>query len=1059
MNTKGFKALNKIVALLATVSMLCSFLPSIPFAAETENEASLMKVEGSIESRQSGREVSIDVFAEGKTPLDIVEGVSMKDVIVYHGQTTSGINGAYSFEFEVPDPYAAYTAYIGTEDSDEVEVKTLIITDQIKLRIKTSDAAGNIFTDSNPPSFKMQIRNNSSSSISLSLKAEALESGTTASSQTKQVTVLAKGEETVDIVFDDLRYGIFDLKAMLSTVDGQLCDTAETRFSKIKTPSDGQKNQKLGVTITEDAALSQDGATEVLDKLGAGNIYIEDIAATAEQAVSGSIAVAISSAQVGHIYYDNKNTEFDVTLTNNSGTEFSGKLLYNVVGVSKAEACNVELAAGESTQVKINTATNSFGIFELQAEVADLSGNVITRTNPTRFSVVNAPPEGVVNRKLGTNLSIRPQNTHMGDPMINLQLASRIGLGFFRVEVSMGQYDQTHDEGVTGLSQKHQELFNYLKEKGLTATVILGYGQITDEDYIERMNAYAASLATDPLVNDVTHQYQLLNEPDLEFRNWPAERYVEVLKALYPVLTTADPQAFLWGPATASMSPQNEWVKTFFAQGGGSYVHGFDVHRYSLTSTPEAGAIETYFKNYRELMTKYGHGNKPIYLSEHGWSSTGENGYANELQQAAYSVRTQFSGDYFDMWDQYASYCFNDGGIENEKEQRFGMVKARNSEIPYEAKPLYLAYANYNALMIGAQFVERADLSTDVPVYRYTLADGRDAAVLWSVSGNNSINLSLDTKCVEIYDMYGNKRTLYNEDGNFEVSLSEEPIYITGDFGRLEKASAQTKSFAEKLAEIGITLKNDKPQKTDSSSFEFIRSMLDGAAAEGEVWSDLEAVALNKNVGLVKSRFSEIPYEAKPLYVALAAYNSILGDAVFKSKTGISGGVLYSFDKDGKTVYALCGSGDTCTVSLDVVRSILVYDVYGNETQIFSQNGEFEIPSDNSPVYFEAGEESISILRNGSAVTDVSQLVSGDKVSVKVKPEIIGKDAYVYAAGYAGGAMKCLAAKNVSAEEFAQDGALLELTIPQVVDTFCVYIWDNAMAPVTTPFKLGGNSR
>ena len=123
-----------------------------------------------------------------------------------------------------------------------------------------------------------------------------------------------------------------------------------------------------------------------------------------------------------------------------------------------------------------------------------------------------------------------------------------------------------------------------------------------------------------------------------------------------------------------------------------------------------------------------------------------------------------------------------DRGLNNEQEHRFGMVKSYAAEIPLEAKPLYLTYGNYNSIMSGATFNERVELTSDVAAYKYTLADGRDCAVVWSISGKADQSIHLGVDSALLVDSYGNEETLYSIDGDFMMSLSEEPVYLIGDF-------------------------------------------------------------------------------------------------------------------------------------------------------------------------------------------------------------------------------------------------------------------------------------
>ena len=501
------------------------------------------------------------------------------------------------------------------------------------------------------------------------------------------------------------------------------------------------------------------------------------------------VAVSAETGQIGNIYYTKDAQPLSLKLRNK--TEETQKLTMKFAltyeGRKGAEEVKeISLAPMEERTDIVELHGEKYGFYELQTEVYRADGSLMAALPQIRYSVVNTPPKGVHNEELGTNIAIRiPQGKRMGDPLINMKLGERIGLNHFRVEVPMGQYDPKHAPGETGLIVEHQEIFKWLKENNLTTAITLGFGDPMSEGYIEKITEHALALMDDPLVNTVTNQYSLLNEPDHGNRGWTAERYAEIIKSLYKSMKAKDPNVILRGPATASMSAENVWLKKFFEEGGGDYVDEFHVHRYALKTNPEGGDFVNLFNGYKELMKKHGVGDKPLFVGEHGWTSVGMDGYTDKYQQSYYNVRMQFYNDFYGWWDKATSYTMNDGGVvQSEREQNFGMVKSYLNDIPYEAKPLYLTYGNYNALMIGAEYIEKVDVSEDVPVFRYKLADGRDCAVAWSISGmaQQAIKLGNGVEKVDVYDCYGNAEPLYSIDGDFSFSLTEEPIYIIGEF-------------------------------------------------------------------------------------------------------------------------------------------------------------------------------------------------------------------------------------------------------------------------------------
>lgn len=118
-----------------------------------------------------------------------------------------------------------------------------------------------------------------------------------------------------------------------------------------------------------------------------------------------------------------------------------------------------------------------------------------------------------------------------------------------------------------------------------------------------------------------------------------------------------------------------------------------------------------------------------------------------------------------------------------------------------------------------------------------------------------------------------------------------------------------------------------------------------------------------KGFGFIRhfdSQYSDTPYAALPSGVALAAYNKIMNSAEY-----ISDSILKT--NSGKDVYDYeykSGDSEICVVwniskSEDInihtdSQKITVFDIYGNETEMTSNFGNYTIGIGNAPVYIKA---------------------------------------------------------------------------------------------------------
>lgn len=105
---------------------------------------------------------------------------------------------------------------------------------------------------------------------------------------------------------------------------------------------------------------------------------------------------------------------------------------------------------------------------------------------------------------------------------------------------------------------------------------------------------------------------------------------------------------------------------------------------------------------------------------------------------------------------------------------------AYDVEIPFEAKPVFLALSNFNALLGDAKVVKE-NYSSLGSVYEFVFnsSDGREIYMMWTTkqSGENK-TMTFSEKFVTRYDMYGNKTILQSDSKSYTLALTDEPIYI-----------------------------------------------------------------------------------------------------------------------------------------------------------------------------------------------------------------------------------------------------------------------------------------
>ena len=139
------------------------------------------------------------------------------------------------------------------------------------------------------------------------------------------------------------------------------------------------------------------------------------------------------------------------------------------------------------------------------------------------------------------------------------------------------------------------------------------------------------------------HVWDVWNEPNLNkyFPGKDPVKYTAFLKRAYTEAKHADPTCFVLGGGVAfTHSTAQSFLKTMYQNGANSYMDALSWHPYcdpyAPTDTSSTPNPFTYLSRIRDIMIQYGAGNKKIWITEVGWSSSlcGLTNQANYITQA-----------------------------------------------------------------------------------------------------------------------------------------------------------------------------------------------------------------------------------------------------------------------------------------------------------------------------------------------------------------------------------------------------------------------------------------
>lgn len=269
---------------------------------------------------------------------------------------------------------------------------------------------------------------------------------------------------------------------------------------------------------------------------------------------------------------------------------------------------------------------------------------------------------------------------------------------------------------------------------------------------------------------------EVWNEYNGSFAKGPATQdragtYTRMLGAAYDAIKASHPDVTVVGGGTAGVPLP--YFEKIFAAGGLAKMDAVSIHPYRTDFPPEG--LEDQIAALRALMTRYGGGDKPIWVTEIGWGvrPPAANGDIDidPNRQAAFLVRAftllVSAGVHHVYW-----YQFRD----DSSGATMGLVQSDGTT----ARPAFAALRTLNDQLRTARFVARDATAPDFYSLRFTTAAGATRRVLWSLTPV-TINLPAGSTAV---DMTGGAI------GSGALTLAEEPIYVTGNVGGLPSASS-----------------------------------------------------------------------------------------------------------------------------------------------------------------------------------------------------------------------------------------------------------------------------
>lgn len=602
--------------------------------------------------------------------------------------------------------------------------------------------------------------------------------------------------------------------------------------------------------------------------------------------------------------YWGEKADISMKMTNDTGADHEFNVTYRTVDDMGFEldlqTDIVSIKAGETVERKITVTPGKYGLYTLQL-TATAEGVDYPTTKKLMFTLIKQPPDGLVNEKMMTqdNTNNDTDNTDIIsfiEPVYDMfEKAGYWGIRGGSGRTGIKNYATWNASIPLEFSDRVGEMLNYSRTHRMT-TMFTYTGSKVMWDHVpvgeeELADFYDYCYYTALKTKDFIEYYEMWNEPNASSFNVnaTAEQVGEATIVAAKAMKAANPNAKMVGIALTGCSKgELEYMDRILAVAA-DYIDYITIHPYMWMQTPEDFDLVGQVQYCHEIMAKYGFDKDKLWFGEVGVYS--HVGFEN---MARYTAQMYLLNDEYELASKIVNFRYTDD--DSLPREGFGFLNGSIDNQPFLARKNFLMSTAYNCLMTDSKPAGIIDYDDTQKLYRYKLADGRDALVFWNNDEWREIAVDLGVDSVEAYDIVGNKRDVYGIDGKYQFSIDGEPVFVVGNFEKVEKCDEFFK-FDKDLFEVvqgdktDITLQNFSG-KDFNIKFEQTDEVVmqeDAAVGGGDTTFHVEFGDISKNKAFVEqegqsmrsSSSVEDSYNDYGNAVRINVYN---GDKLFYTK-------------------------------------------------------------------------------------------------------------------------------------------------------------------------------
>lgn len=502
--------------------------------------------------------------------------------------------------------------------------------------------------------------------------------------------------------------------------------------------------------------------------------------------------------------FDNEHAKFNYSMENRNDTAYNLNAEYTVYDedgrevLKKRDTHNISPKAIDEFSVDLGEVP--YGILKLKSV---FTADGVKNETITEFS--HSREAKIANPRLGTNVHFEGSNMYKNDENKIMELISKSGMSSIRDSARWANMERV--AGKYAITEMTQRGIDLAEKYGIDSLPIITgdnpnvYGEDTNppttDATLEAFKNYSRFIAQQ--YRGKAYAAESNNEYNIHFPSKTPEEYVKLMKATYEGVKEAAPEMKVIGIDSAGLSLK--YLRDIFEAGGLEYMDGISYHPYYHSRGPETSGIIANGISVRNLLKEYGREDAEVWITENGWPTWLGNPIS-ESDQANFHVTTILQNAAWKLFDRYYYYEFANSGVElSYMESQFGIVKSVYDEVPYAARPAYVGVCNANYQLGGTEFKDAlGGLSATANdfAYRFTRDNndgkGKELIAIWTKGDRSEMGIKLGCDSVKMYDFYGNETELYGIDGKYSFAVTDEPIYIVGDFTSFESCTPPIKT-------------------------------------------------------------------------------------------------------------------------------------------------------------------------------------------------------------------------------------------------------------------------